>query len=489
MRFQEPHRPQFHFTPPQAWMNDPNGMVYADGEYHLFYQHNPDTTVWGPMHWGHAISKDLVHWEHRPIALFPDPLGTIFSGSAVVDHENTAGFQTGDTPPLVAIFTQHSHERQDAGHDDFETQGLAFSNDRGRTWTMYEDNPVIPNPGIRDFRDPKVRWHVPSQQWVMALAVYDHIRFYGSPNLKDWTLLSTFGEEHGAHGGVWECPDLFPLTTSDGEEQWVLLVSINPGGPNGGSATQYFIGDFDGTAFTNANPADTVLWLDYGRDNYAGVTWASMPDDRTVFLGWMSNWHYAQAVPTEAWRSAMTVPRELALVETAGGLRLASAPVEELEVLRGQPIVQRALQVDGRTRIEGLSQSRFEAILEVDLEATSATQFGITLSNAAGDVYRLTYDRSTQQVISDRTGAGDTSFSDRFAAEPHVAIYQSEGATMQWHVLVDVASAEVFIDSGRVVLTDVFFPTTPFDQLDLVALDGVLAATSVTVYPLESIWK
>jgi fructan beta-fructosidase len=265
----EKYRPQIHFTPKTGWMNDPNGMVFYNGTYHLMYQYNPDSTVWGPMHWGHATSKDLIHWEHRPIALYPDSLGTIFSGSAVVDLPNTSGFGKDGKPPLVAIFTHHDHAGERAGSSTYQNQSIAYSVDEGKTWTKYSGNPVVKNPGIKDFRDPKVSWHQASKKWIMTLATLDRISFYSSPNLKDWTKESEFGKDVGAHGGVWECPDLFPLDVN-GKTIWVLLVSINPGGPNGGSATQYFTGDFDGKTFT---PFQTdTRWIDYGPDNYAGVT-------------------------------------------------------------------------------------------------------------------------------------------------------------------------------------------------------------------------
>lgn len=250
--YAEQHRPQYHFTPDSMWMNDPNGMVYAGGEYHLFFQHYPDSNVWGPMHWGHAVSKDLIHWKHLPIALAPDSLGYIFSGSAVVDEQNTSGLGEKGQPPLIAMFTYHDPKGEQAGRNDFQTQGLAYSLDRGRTWTKYADNPVLANPGIRDFRDPKVFWHAETQRWIMTLAAQDHIVLYTSPDLKQWEKASEFGRESGAHGGGWECPDLFPLPIANrpGEQRWVMLVSISDGGPNGGSATQYVVGDFDGKTFT-----------------------------------------------------------------------------------------------------------------------------------------------------------------------------------------------------------------------------------------------
>ncbi|MEL6303458.1 MAG: glycoside hydrolase family 32 protein, partial [Bacteroidota bacterium] len=327
---EEPYRPQYHFTPKQNWMNDPNGLVFYKGWYHLFYQYYPDDTVWGPMHWGHARSKDMMHWEHMPIALYPDELGLIFSGSAVIDSQNTSGFGSTQNPAMVAMYTYHLMEGEKAGRDDFQTQGIAYSLDEGTTWTKYEGNPVIPNNGIKDFRDPKVFWHEPTKMWVMALVAGDHVKFYESPNLKEWSHMSDFGKEVGAHGGVWECPDLFPLTDAkSGERKWALLVSINPGAPNGGSGTQYFIGDFDGKEFVSAQRE--AKWLDYGTDNYAGVTYNNLPEEERVFIGWMSNWDYARDTPTESWRSAMTLPRKLFLEKDGEDYWLKNLPLASVE--------------------------------------------------------------------------------------------------------------------------------------------------------------
>ena len=283
----EPYRPQFHFTPPAKWMNDPNGLVYNKGVYHLFYQYYPDDIVWGPMHWGHAISKDLLHWEHKPIALYPDKNGYIFSGSAVVDTENTSGFGTKENPALVAIFTYHDIDRERAGKTDFQTQGIAYSLDNGETFTVYDGNPVIGNNGIKDFRDPKVFWDDQSKNWSMLLVAGDHLQIWQSKNLKSWEKVSEFGKNQGAHGGVWECPDLFKLKvgTTD-EEKWVLLISINPGAPNGGSGTQYFVGDFDGKTFTSDQKEEK--WIDWGTDNYGGVRYNNVPNNKRIFIGWRS---------------------------------------------------------------------------------------------------------------------------------------------------------------------------------------------------------
>jgi fructan beta-fructosidase len=324
--YNEPHRLQFHFSPDSMWMNDPNGMVYFAGEYHMFYQYYPDDIVWGPMHWGHAISKDLIHWEHMPIAIYPDSLGWIFSGSAVADLKNTSGFGTRDNPPLVAIYTYHDSNGQKAGRADFQTQGIAYSVDKGRTWEKYQGNPVLRNPGIKDYRDPKVLWHEETKKWIMILAVKDRVHLYSSADLKAWNKESEFGADKGAHGGVWECPDLIPMTIGD-QTKWVMLVSINPGGPNGGSATQYFVGDFNGSYFNVDH--DDLRWLDWGPDNYAGVTWSNV-NNRHLFIGWMSNWAYATQVPTEKWRSSMTVPRSLKLSKVDNKLYVVSEPVDRV---------------------------------------------------------------------------------------------------------------------------------------------------------------
>lgn len=485
----EQYRLVYHFTPPEQWMNDPNGMVFYDDEYHLFYQHYPDSNVWGPMHWGHAVSQDLVHWEHLPIALYPDSLGYIFSGSAVVDHNNTSGLGAEGNPPMIAIFTYHIPAEDEELDDYLQTQGIAYSNDRGRSWTKYEGNPVIENPGIKDFRDPKVFWYDAGQKWVMILAVADRIHLYESPNLTEWNFLSEFGENSGSHGGVWECPDLFRLTSDSGEEKWVLLLSINPGGPNGGSATQYFVGNFDGTTFTNDNPEDMSLWLDYGKDNYAGVTWSNVPDQdgRRIFLGWMSNWQYGQEVPTYTWRSAMTVPRTLHLVETEAGLRVASQPVEELEVLRTSNIALEATTLEGNQNISSqLSQpsSTLELTVDFDLNEATASEVGVRLSNSLGEELIIGYNLADQQYYVDRSNAGKTDFSTDFPGR-FTADRVGNGSTLGMHLLIDVASVELFGDDGTTVMSNVFFPNENLTQVELFAEDGAVSITGGQLYNLS----
>lgn len=498
--YTESHRPQFHFSPQEKWMNDPNGMLFYKGEYHLFYQYYPDSTVWGPMHWGHAVSPDMVHWEHLPIALYPDSLGYIFSGSAVVDHNNTTGFKKGEEAPLVAIFTYHDPIAEKAETHTHQTQGIAFSNDRGRTWIKYEGNPVIPNPGIHDFRDPKVIWDDDSQQWIMALAAYDQTQFWGSPDLKNWKHLSDFGLEWGAHGGVWECPDFFPMVTSEtGEKKWVLIQSLNPGGANGGSGTQYFVGDFDGKVFTLEESFakdvanQQALWIDYGRDNYAGVTWSDIPksDGRRLFLGWMSNWNYATVVPTEKWRSATTIPRELVLRKTAMGYRIFSTPVQELTNIRSHSTsLQPGTLAKGMNLDSLFAGMPIQAELVVELEVTQADtgKIEIVLSNSMGESYRVGYQLGSNQFFSDRRNAGPSDFSGKFASKVHLAPRQSTSSTLSLHLFFDRSSAELFADNGACVMTDIFFPTDDFDRLRLSSTDTEINLISGTLYRLNRIW-
>jgi fructan beta-fructosidase len=490
-QYDEPYRPQFHFSPPSMWMNDPNGMVYYNGEYHLFYQHYPKGTVWGPMHWGHAVSRDLIHWENLPIALAPDSLGYIFSGSAVFDKHNSTGFGTERNPPLVAMFTYHDPTGEKAGRTDYQYQGLAYSLDKGRTWAKYDKNPVIPNAEkLKDFRDTKVFWHAETNKWLVVFAVGDHVRLYSSRDLKNWQMESEFGKNDGSHGGVWECPDLFPLKVKGtNQEKWVLLVSINPGGANGGSATQYFIGDFDGKTFRNESPPETVLWLDYGRDNYAGVTWSNAPKDRRIFIGWMSNWDYAQKVPTKNWRSAMTLPRELSLIKTEKGVRLAQHPVIEAEKLRRQQLfARRNFTVGSKFKLNAQSPLN-EIVFEVALSITTARDFGISLSNKQGENYRIGFNAASNEFYSDRTKAGNHKFADNFALKKHTAPRTGNHRVLKMRLLFDAASVELFADDGKTALTDTFFPTQDFNDFEVYAQDGNIRLLQLQMWKLKSIWK
>lgn len=466
------HRPQFHFTPKKAWMNDPNGMVYLNGKYHLFFQHNPDSTVWGPMHWGHAISTDLMRWVEQPIALYPDSLGTIFSGSAVVDRNNTSGFGRDGKVPLVAIFTHHNHDLEKKGSGVYQYQSLAYSLDEGKTWTKYKGNPVLPNPGIKDFRDPKVMWHEAGKKWVMTLATMDRITFYSSPDLKTWSKESEFGKDQGGHGGVWECPDLFPLELN-GKTHWVLLVSINPGGPNGGSATQYFIGQFDGKNF-KPDHQDT-RWIDYGTDNYAGITWSNT-GKRKIFIGWMNNWQYANVVPTDSWRSAMTIPRELKLKQVDNKIFISSEPVKELEKI-AKPVSLKNIKVRGSKSLS--SKSKTNGVFK--LHSATLQSFAIVLANDLGEELLVGYEESSNRYYIDRTKAGNNSFEKGFA-KIHYAPRLSKSQSINMTLLVDVASVELFADDGLTVMTDIFFPNKIMNKISLKA-DAKFSVKSLSILP------
>lgn len=453
----EPHRPYIHFTPQKGWMNDPNGMVYYNGTYHLFFQHNPDSTVWGPMHWGHAVSRDLIHWEEKEIALYPDNLGTIFSGSAVIDKENTAGF---GKDAMVAIYTNHSHELEDKGVDTFQTQSIAYSLDQGRSWTKYAGNPVLRNPGIRDFRDPKVFWFEPLNQWIMSLAVADHIEFYSSPDLKSWVKESEFGKAIGAHGGVWECPDLISFDV-EGKKVWILIVNINPGGPNGGSATQYFVGDFDGHSF---HPRDTeIRWLDYGPDEYAGVTWSNTGSEK-IFLGWMSNWSYANVVPTERWRSAMTVPRKLTIRSINGDYILRSEPVKNID--NASKVVFKSSQVN-QSSIPIVTENKVSKnAYKLDISLKDASNFSVVLSNEMGEQTVIGFDAPAHQYYIDRTRSGKVSFEKGFAGRFTAPRFIEKGK-IDLTLIIDRASVEVFADGGLTTMTSIFFPTQDYNNISI----------------------
>lgn len=498
--YSEPHRPQFHFSPEAHWMNDPNGMVFYDGEYHLFYQYYPDSTVWGPMHWGHAVSTDMMTWQHLPIALYPDDLGFIFSGSAVVDWKNSSGFGKNGQPPLIAIFTHHNMDGEKSGSDTFQYQSIAYSNDNGRTWTKYADNPVIKNPGIRDFRDPKVIWDNDSEQWVMVFAAKDRVRLYGSKDLKSWEYLSEFGGNSGNHKGVWECPDLFPVVDKESNAtKWVLLLSINPGGPNGGSATQYFIGDFDGKNFILDKDFEkyvlneNAVWLDYGRDNYAGVTWSDMPkeDDRRIFMGWMSNWDYAQVVPTVKWRSAMTIPRELNIYKGKDGWRLRSEPVKEISDIH-EALITIDVQMIDKNLVLASQKDGLLIDLSTDIgfdENIRKGKFYFRLSNDIGEYYDVGYDIVQNRFYGDRRNAGKKDFSDKFASEIHWTDKYDIVDTSNVRILIDKSSIEMFVDGGKVVMTDIFFPNEDFSKLIFITDESEIVLRNTRIYTMKSIWE
>jgi len=467
----EPFRPQYHFSPDSMWMNDPNGLFYLDGIYHMFYQYHPYSTQWGPMHWGHAISNDLMHWEDLPIALFPDSLGTIFSGTAVLDRFNTSGFATGKEIPIVAAYSIHDSLNR-------QHQGIAFSNDKGMTWEKYSGNPVITNPGRADFRDPKVFWHEESKSWIMVLAVGNHVEFYRSPDLKNWTYVSGFGWKEGGHDGIWECPDLFRLRIpgSAASSKWVLLVSTSNGAPNGGSGIQYFIGSFNGSYFINDNSAETTRWLDYGTDIYAGASWSGIPqyDGRRIFIAWMNNTSYAGAIPTTTWRGSMTLPRKLTLFETATGLEVASVPVRETQKILGPEITIPVTEISGSLAspadLPDLSRSRITCSFALDSTLT-ASGFGLQFTSTEGDTLELGYQPKSRQIYLDRSACGDTSFSNKFT--PIVKAESLPGwKDITFEVYTDRSSVECFINGGQRVLTCRIFPDGRLTGLNFFARDG-----------------
>jgi fructan beta-fructosidase len=494
LEYTEQYRPLFHFTPDSMWMNDPNGMVYYEGEYHLFYQYHPYSNVWGPMHWGHAITTDLIHWEHLPVALYPDSLGMIFSGSAVIDWNNSSGLGGPGKPPMVAIFTQHNQALADSGSNQFQYQSIAYSLDKGRSWIKYAGNPVLENPGIRDFRDPKVLWLKDANKWMMVLAAHDRVMFYSSTDLINWTRESEFGEDTGAHGGVWECPDLFPLEAG-GNKKWVLLVSINPGGPHGGSATQYFTGEFDGQRFHNENPGKGPLWLDQGKDNYAGVTWSDIPssDGRRLFLGWMSNWQYATLVPTREWRSAMTLPRELRLVQDGTDYMIASVPVVETERLRAEKMMLQPGPAREREKMSlpGEGQNplyEIDLTFELDPNETGDVACGFILSNDMDKAFKVEYNHQARQVITDRNRSGATDFSDDFTGIQSAPYQISEEGEIRFHAFVDMSSIELFVDQGSPVMTELCFPESGYNQIQIYSSRPSVSIQKGTIYRLQSIW-
>ena len=468
--YDEPLRPQFHFTPAHYFMNDPNGLVFYKGEYHLFYQHNPLGEQWGHMSWGHAVSPDLLHWRHLPVALHEADGVMIFSGSVVVDWHNTSGFCTAtgaDRSCLVAVYTGHGHGKQ--------TQNLAHSTDRGRTWTKFAGNPVI-DENLKEFRDPKVCWHAPTKRWVMVVALSEErkVRFYSSPDLKKWTQSSEFGGQ-GNVEGAWECPDLFPLTLA-GKTYWILVVNVGWGGPaGGGSAAQYFIGDFDGITFRNGNPKDLALWTNHGPDSYAEQTWSDVPasDGRRISMGWMSSTRYCTLEPTLPWRGALTLPRELSLVQTKSGARLAQLPVRELSRLRAAALSESDFATAGQT---------------LEINATLDRAMSSSFAVCAGDRTQtvIGYDAATQQVYVDRTKSHPGApFHKDFQARYAAPLISHKDADIPLRIFVDRTSVEVFADDGLSVLSVNTFP----DPAALRFEPPASGVKSLRLWRLNSIWK
>lgn len=449
---EERYRPAFHFTPAANWMNDPNGLVRVAGEYHLFYQYYPGATVWGPMHWGHAKSADLVRWERLPTALYPDPLGWIFSGSCVVDADDSAGFGAG---AMVAVFTYHNDAIKKAGRDNAESQGLAYSLDGGKSWTKYALNPVLDNSGEADFRDPKAFRNEATGRWNLILAAGDRMKIYSSSNLREWKHESDFFPPVGHFTGVWECPDLFPLE-AEGGTKWVMLASQTSGAPNGGSGTRYFVGDFDGKAFTGGAGDG---WLDWGKDCYAAATWNGADDGRRIMIGWMSNWQYAAKTPTGPWRGAMTLPRELALARREGTLALVQKPALEYEASVAETFRAAGATTPFRAKLD---RPGADIAFSIDGAADGIT---IALANDSGESFLIECDGET--IRADRRASGKTDFSDDFA--PGRQTMRLGEPLRDVRIVLDAASVELFANAGLGVLTNQVFPERRYTDIEITA--------------------
>lgn len=471
----ESHRPVYHHTPPYGWMNDPNGMFYKDGVYHLYYQFNPYGSTWGNMHWGHSTSTDLVSWKHEDIALAPDAWGSIFSGSCVVDHDNTAGFGAG---AVIAIYTS----AKPTPWGDCQTQSLAYSLDNGYTFTKYAHNPVLTSTE-RDFRDPKVFWYAPDKHWVMLLAVGQEMEIHTSADLKEWKKESTFGAKQGAHGGVWECPDLVELPVEGtGRKRWVLICNLNPGGPFGGSAAQYFVGSFDGKTFVNESPTVTK-WLDWGKDNYATVTWSNAPQGRCIALGWMSNWQYQAILPTKQYRGENTIARDLTLYDQGGELYLKSSPSPEIKKIRKEKVSMPSFNVSDTYEIaELLKDNSGTYELEMTIKNISAGKVKFCLSNEKGNKVDMYYDMKRKLFVMDRSLSGKVDFSKEFPAVTVAPI--AETKEIQIRLFVDKSSIEAFGEEGKFVMTNLVFPDAPYNRISFQSEDGSYKVSSLKLYKL-----
>ena len=426
----EKHRPLYHHTPQYGWMNDPNGMFYKDGVWHLCYQYNPYGSQWENLSWGHSTSTDLINWKAEPTALEPDALGMMFSGCCVVDKNNTAGF---GKDAIVALYTTAGAR---------QTQSLAYSTDGGKTFTKYADNPIITS-NVPDFRDPHVFWNEEAGFWNMILAAGQQMSIYSSKDLKEWKHESDFGAEYGNHGGVWECPDLMKMNVKGtNKDKWMLICNINPGGPFGGSATQYFIGQFDGHKFTCEDEPSETKWMDYGKDHYATITFDNAPEGRHVGIAWMSNWQYANQVPTKQYRSANSIVRDFGLFEYKGETYCSITPAKEMLAARGARVSQPTEACEIVVTVKGDAQ--------------------IILRNAKGERVVMTYDDEEETFDMDRRRSGNISFSDAFPVATSSPTY---GKVRQLRIFVDRCSVEAFDGDGKMCMTNLVFPSTPYDKI------------------------
>ena len=444
----EIYRPQFHYTPKQNWMNDPNGMFYRDGKYHLYYQYYPAGNQWGPMHWGHSSTNDLFNWTEHDIAIYPDSvLGYIFSGSMIIDSNNLSGLGTKQNPPLIAMYTHHQ------GETEMQYQSISYSLDGGMTFSPYEGNPVISNSGLKDFRDPKIVWD--GQQWISVLTVGQAVSFYASQDLLHWEKLSEFQHPLGSQTGVWECPEL--MFFEDGTTKAVLIVSVGEQSPNGGSGTQYFTGNWDGTNFISNQ--EHLKWLDYGRDNYAGVTWHNAPlkNDKKLFIGWMSNWKYATKVPTYKWRSSMTIPRIMEYTSLGEHDYLIQKPHPNLKNLRkNEHPIHPSNKLNGQNTMELLFDG--------------GQDWSITFANRMGDTLHVYSD--SDSVFIDRSRCGKVEFEETFANIQSAPKKKVENQSVR--LIMDVASIELFCEDGLTTMTSLIFPNEPFSVVITEGIKGTI---------------
>lgn len=475
----EKYRPAYHHTPLYGWMNDPNGMFYKDGVWHLYYQWNPYGSKWQNMTWGHSSSKDLVNWTNHPAAIEPNGFGSVFSGSSAIDYENSAGF---GKDAVVAMYTS-------AGAS--QIQSLAYSHDNGETFTIYPGNPVITLES--EARDPNMFWNPETKLWTLILAhALDHeMLIFTSPDMKEWTLQSSFGKGLGAQDGVWECPDLFELPVEGTDQsKWVLFCNINPGGPFGGSGIQYFIGDFDGKTFTADTDADgnvPTKWLDYGKDNYAIVSWSDAPDNRRTVIGWMSNWQYAAEVPTKQFRSANTLPREISLFKGADGqIYVTQTPSPELNALRGKlmtNVKSASINKKGKTYVLPTENDGVCEIL-LNVESGRAASITMTFSNEKGEKSVLTYAAKDETLTFDRRKSGIVDFSQDFPAVTATPTFNG-GETLPMQIFIDRSSMEVFANDGKGVMTNLVFPTTPYNKLTITTDGGKAKIKDLKIYSID----
>ncbi|CAG8111289.1 unnamed protein product [Penicillium salamii] len=519
--YTEPYRPQYHFSPSENWMNDPSGLLYHDGTYHLFFQYNPASAVWGNMSWGHATSKDLMHWDERPVALlargYPDTVTEMyFTGSAVADVNNTSGFGVDGKVPLVAMYTSMYPIEQDLPsgkhvREEQQSQSIAYSLDEGETWTTYDtENPVIHNPPagyeekFKNFRDPFVFWHDDTQKWiaVTALASIHKLAIWSSDNLKQWSLLSEFGP-YNAVGGVWECPNMFQLPVQDepATKKWVMVLGLNPGGPPGtvGSGTQYFIGDFDGTTFkadeNSVYPGNgTSNWMDWGPDFYAAASYNGLPKGDVVQIAWMNNWQYGAEIPTDPWRSAMSVPRQLSLKNIDGKISLLQQPQDSWRSVADRQSSQQSRESvsEGSTSLESPGKA-FKIDLSFedhDSDDSRASAFAISVrANSAFDQETLIgYNFTSKEVFVDRQRSGDVSFDDTFATLYHAPLKAGADGRVTLQAFVDWSSVEVLGGQGEVALTAQIFPDQDAAEARLVSVDGVTQDVKLEIQGLDSSW-